>query len=134
MCERDGAERAACLVFGAREVDEPHQEGPPLFRRFEKDWAAQREQCRRHTEERGYRPAGSTVFSVRQPARARVLEWADQPGCEVVLVASARVLDRMRAEWPDWEPMVERLAAAGARVEVVPYPEPRYSGEELPTG
>lgn len=133
MRERDGAERAACLVFGAREVDES-QEGPPLFRRFEKDWAAQREQCRRHTRDRGYQHAGSTVFSVRQPSPARVLEWADQPGCEVVLVASARLLERMRAEWPDWDRMVERLDAAGARVEAVPLPEPRYGGEELPDG
>ncbi|MEK8171124.1 hypothetical protein NKH77_21105 [Streptomyces sp. M19] len=47
---------------------------------------------------------------------------------------SARILTRIRDAWPDWDRVAERLAAAGARVEAVPYPEPRYPGEELLRG
>lgn len=126
----DGAKRAAFLVFGAREFDEP-DEGAVVFRQFDKDWDAQLQQCARLAAERGYQRAGSSVFSVTQTTLPRLLEWADEPDCEVVLVASDRLLRRIRAVWPDWDQAVEHLAAAGARVEAVPYPEPTYPGEEL---
>ncbi|MEK8171125.1 hypothetical protein NKH77_21110 [Streptomyces sp. M19] len=44
------------------------------------------ERCARLAVERGYRLAGSMVVSVVQPTVPRLLEWADAPGCEVVLV------------------------------------------------
>ncbi|MGY0061275.1 hypothetical protein ACWY4P_32840 [Streptomyces sp. LZ34] len=127
-----GAERAAYLVFGAREVDEPDGEGAAGYRQFEKDWDAQLQRCERLAAERGYRPAGSCVVSAAQPTLPRLLEWADEPGCEIVLIAGRAVLERMRSSWPDWEQMVVRLAAAGARVEAVPDPEPVVSAAELP--
>ncbi|MET7765335.1 hypothetical protein ABZS71_26175 [Streptomyces sp. NPDC005393] len=127
----NGAARAVCLVFGAREVDEPDADGASTYCQFEKDWDAQLEQCGRLAGERGYQPAGSCVISVAQPTLPRLLEWADDPGCEVVLVASARILGRIRKTWPDWGQVVERLRVAGARVETVPYEEPSYPGEEL---
>ncbi|MBL1099579.1 hypothetical protein [Streptomyces coffeae] len=130
--ENGSASRAVCLVFGAREVDEPDAEAAGVYCQFEKDWDAQLERCRRLAEERGYAPAGSCVVSASQPALSRLLEWADDPGCEVVLVASARVLARIESSWPDWSELMDRLKVAGARVEAVPYPEPTYPGEELP--
>src|ERR1044072_4396594 len=111
----DGAPRAAYLVFGAREVDEPDAEGAGLYCQFEKDWDAQLEQCGRLAGERGYRPAGSCVVSAAQPGLPRLLEWADAPGCEIVLAPSARILGRIEKTWPDWGQVVERLAAAGGR-------------------
>ncbi|MES4907184.1 MULTISPECIES: hypothetical protein [unclassified Streptomyces] len=134
-----GAERAAYLVFGARDIDEPDEsdgpegEGAGGYRQFEKDWDAQLERCERLAAERGYRPAGSCVVSAAQPTLPRLLEWADEPGCEIVLIAGRGVLERMRSSWPDWEQVVVRLAAAGARVEAVPYPEPIGAAEELPS-
>ncbi|KUJ65014.1 hypothetical protein ACZ90_52690 [Streptomyces albus subsp. albus] len=125
------AKRAAYLVFGAREVDESDDRFM-AYCRFEKDWDAQLRRCARLAEERGYQPAGSSVFSVTQPSLGRVLEWADDPGCEVVLVASDRIRQRLQDGWPDWDRVVERLAAAGAEVEAVPYPQPAYPGEEFP--
>jgi hypothetical protein len=129
-----GAERAAYLVFGAREIDEsdePDGEAAGRYLRFEKDWDAQLERCGRLAAERGYRPAGSCVVSAAQPTLPRLLEWADAPGCEIVLIAGPGVLERMRSCWPDWEQVVVRLAAAGARVEAVPDPEPGGPAEEL---
>ncbi|WP_438492569.1 hypothetical protein [Streptomyces asiaticus] len=128
----NGAARAAYLVFGAREVDEPEAEGVSAYCQFEKDWDAQLERCGRLAAERGYRLSGGCVMSVAQPTLPRLLEWAEDPGAEVVLVASDRVLERFRKTWPDWDRVVERLAEAGARVEAVPYVEPAYPGEELP--
>ncbi|GAA4692547.1 hypothetical protein [Streptomyces buecherae] len=124
-------ERAAYLVFGAREVDES-DEGSPTFSQFDKDWDAQLQQCGRLAAERGYQPVGSSVFSVLQASMDRLLEWADDPGCDVVLVASPRLLRRMHACWPDWDQVVARLGAAGARLEAVPFPEPAYPGERFP--
>ncbi|MDT3399314.1 recombinase family protein [Streptomyces sp. B1866] len=126
-----GPERAACLVFGAREADEPDgpSGGPSVYRQFEKDWDAQTRQCARLAAERGYERVGSTVVSAVQPSLPRLLDWADDPGCEVVLVASDRLLARIRDVWPDWDLMVDHLRAAGARVEAVPYAEPVYPGE-----
>ncbi|MEU1944404.1 hypothetical protein ABZ554_18645 [Streptomyces sp. NPDC020125] len=128
----NGAARAAYLVFGAREVDEPDAEGASAYCQFEKDWDAQLEQCGRLAAERGYRPAGSCVMSVAQPTLPRLMEWAADPGCDVVLVASGHVLERIRKTWPDWDRVIARLEEAGARVEAVPYVEPAYPGEELP--
>ncbi|MFC0602127.1 hypothetical protein [Streptomyces palmae] len=129
-CADAPAKRAAYLVFGAREVDES-DDRITAYCQFEKDWDAQLESCARLAEERGYQPVGSSVFSVTQPSLAGVLEWADDPGCEVVLVASDHILRRLQDAWPDWGRVVERLAAAGAVVEAVPYPQPVYPGEEL---
>lgn len=132
-----GAERAAYLVFGAREIDEPGEpetEAAGGYRQFEKDWDAQLDRCARLAAERGYRPAGSCVVSAAQPTLPRLLEWADEPGCEIVLVAGRGVLERMRSCWPDWGQVVVRLAAAGARVEAVPDPEPDGPGGQLPGG
>ncbi|MER7793797.1 hypothetical protein [Streptomyces sp. NPDC097640] len=129
-----GAERAAYLVFGAREVDEPETEAAGGYRQFEKDWDAQLDRCARLAAERGYRPAGSCVVSAAQPTLPRLLEWADEPGCEIVLVAGRGVLERIRSCWPDWGQVVVRLAAAGARVEAVPDPEPGGPGGQLPGG
>jgi DNA invertase Pin-like site-specific DNA recombinase len=126
-----GVERAAYLVVGAREVDEP-DEGASAFCQFEKDWDAQLEQCARLAAERGYAPVGSTVVSVVQPTLPRLLEWANDPGCDILLVASARILGRLRDAWPDWDLVLEHLTAAGARVEPVPYAEPGYPGECFP--
>src|SRR5207247_971852 len=112
-------------------ADEPH-EGPPVYSRFEKDWCAQAQWCGRLAAGRGYRPAGTSVFSARQPSSPRLLEWADSTECEVVVVASERILGRMRQAWPDWGEVVERLAAVGVRIEAAPFPEPVYAGEEPP--
>ncbi|MGW3570940.1 hypothetical protein ACWDSL_44910 [Streptomyces sp. NPDC000941] len=137
-----GAERAAYLVFGARETDEPDEPVEPVepdgeaagrFRQFEKDWDAQLERCERLAVERGYRPAGLCVVSAAQPTLPRLLEWADEPDCEIVLIAGRGVLERMRSCWPDWDQLVVRLAAAGARVEAVPYPEPACPADESPS-
>ncbi|MFK4271091.1 hypothetical protein [Streptomyces milbemycinicus] len=128
-----GAERAAYLVFGARETDEPDEpeaEGAGAYGQFEKDWDAQLERCARLAAERGYRPAGSCVVSAAQPTLPRLLEWADEPDCEIVLIAGHGVLERIRSSWPDWGQVVVRLAAAGARVEAVPYPEPACPADE----
>ncbi|MFF8816003.1 VOC family protein [Streptomyces pactum] len=122
--------RASYLVFGAREVDES-DDRITTYCQFEKDWEAQLERCARLAAERGYRPVGSSVFSAAQPTLDRVLEWAGEPGCEVVIVGSDRVLRRFRDTWPDWDRVVARLRAAGAEVEAAPYPEPCYRGEEL---
>lgn len=119
-------------MFGAREADEHEGEAAGGYRQFEKNWDAQLERCRRLAAERGYRPAGSCVVSAVQPTLPRLLEWADEPGCEIVLVAGRGVLERMRSCWPDWGQVVVRLAAAGARVEAVPDPEPDAPGEQLP--
>ncbi|WKX70624.1 hypothetical protein [Streptomyces sp. XD-27] len=127
----DAGKRVTYLVFGAREVDEA-DDRITAYCQFEKDWDAQLGRCARLAEERGYEPVGSSVFSVTQPTLPRVLEWAGEPGCEVVLVASARILRRFREGWPDWGQVEARLAAAGAVVEAVPYPEPAYPGEDFP--
>lgn len=125
--------RASYLVFGAREVDES-DDRITAYCQFEKDWDAQLERCARLAAERGYQPVGSSVFSVTQPTLDRVLEWAGDPGCEVVLIASARIRQRFEEGWPDWDQVVARLGAAGAVVEAVPYPEPSYPGEEFAPG
>ncbi|WP_435243268.1 hypothetical protein [Streptomyces cucumeris] len=132
--ESGSVSRAVCLVFGARELDEsdaPGTEAAGTYCQFEKDWDAQLARCARLAEERGYASAGSCVVSASQPALPRLLDWADDPGCEIVLVASARLLARIERSWPDWTEVTDRLKRSGARVEAVPYPEPTYPGEEL---
>ncbi|MFC5721295.1 hypothetical protein ACFP1Z_14075 [Streptomyces gamaensis] len=118
MLDRDGRPRAWGWVFGAREVDES-EGGPPLYSDFEKDWSAQLDVISAWTERNGCVRAGYDIWSVRRPS-GRLAAFLARAGVSVVVVAGARILERLREGWgeEEWAQFLGDLRAAGVRIEI----------------
>jgi hypothetical protein len=114
--------RAFGLVFGAREADEPVA-GPALYTDFEKDWDAQLAVIRRWSDRHGHLKAGYEVWSVLSPANGLAAYLGGQR-IPALVIAGARIRDRMRDTWGEWPRMMAELDAAGVRVEIAEEPGP----------